>query len=133
MATAYFIPLGFIDRLEGDSAIFTLTNPKDVESLVPGTPVTVWNYSPQHLAVARTRGAITDLGGLKATFRAVDLALGPEWPEEEVTMKPGLPVYLALPDSFEPDSSRMPSREEAEYLAQRAADASAPRDPEDNG
>ena len=122
MATPYFIPLGFIDRLEGDSAIFTLTDPKDVESVAPGTPVTVWHYSRQHSAVARTRGAITNLGQLKATFKAVDVDLGAEWPPEEVAMQPGLPVYLALPDSFEPDLSRLSSRDEAESLARRAAD-----------
>ena len=36
-------------------------------------------------------------------------------------MQPGLPVYLALPNSFEPYSSRMVSQEDAESLAQIAA------------
>ena len=121
MVTPYIIPLGFIDKLDGASTTFTLTNPEDSASLGPGAPVTVWHYSPRYQAIAKTRGEITNLDELTASFRTAGVNLDPKWPTEEATMQLGIPVYLALPNSFEPHSSRMLSQGEAEALVQKMA------------
>ena len=59
MATPYIMPLGFIDRTTDDAIIFLLTNPEDSLGIRLGTPITVWRYSQEHLALAKLRGTIT--------------------------------------------------------------------------
>ena len=39
-----------------------LTNPEDSLDPRPGTPVTVWRYSPELLAMAKLRGAVSTVG-----------------------------------------------------------------------
>ena len=71
MAVPYIMPLGFIDQPTKDGATFILTNPEDSLGLRPGTPVTVWRYSPELLAVAKLRGAVSDVGYTTATFTTI--------------------------------------------------------------
>ena len=82
MARPYILPLGFIRHATEDGVIFTLSNAQDSTVLTRKTPVTVWRYSPEHLALAKIRGLITAVGYVTATFRTVESAIDPRWPEE---------------------------------------------------
>ena len=121
MATPYIMPLGFIDRPTEDGAILTLSNPEDSLSLRSDTPVTVWRYSPEQLALAKMRGLISAVGYVTATFRTVEFQIDPRWPEDEEILRQRTPVYLALEATFEPDPGRMLTREQAERMRNAAA------------
>ena len=116
MATPYIMPLGFIHHRTGDGAIIMLTNPEDSWTLQLGTPVTVWRYSRRRLAAAKSRGSISAVGYVTATFITVESHTDPRWPEDEPLLRPKTPVYLAEPDSFEPDPSRMLTQQQAEAM-----------------
>ena len=62
MARPYIAPLGFIESLTEDGATFTLSNHQDSAVLQSNTPVTVWRYSPEQLALAKIRGIIGAVG-----------------------------------------------------------------------
>ena len=124
MAQPYINPLGFIDRPTQNGAVILLTNPEESLSLRPGTPITVWRYSPEHLALGKLRGRITAIGYTTATFVTEDTQKGPRWPDEDL-VRPAAPVFLALEGTFEPDPSRKLTQEQAEAMqriAQRYAE-----------
>ena len=133
MVQPYIMPLGFIDRTTEDGAIIMLTNPQD--SLRTDTPVTVWRYSPEQLALAKMRGLISTVGYVTATFRTVELQVDPRWPEDEEILRERTPVYLALKATFEPDPGRMLTREQVETMRNAAAQYRKLRsgDPQDGG
>ena len=116
MVRPYINPLGFIDRITEDGATFTLTKPGDYGNVRPQTPVTVWRYSPEHLAIAKVRGHVTAVGYSAARFTVSETQADPRWPEGVNPLRTKAPVYLAMPESFEPDPSRMLSREEVDSL-----------------
>ena len=116
MATPYIAPFGFITQTTQDGAIFILSNAQDSANLSPGTPVTVWRYSPEHLALAKIRGLITAVGYVTATFRTVESTIDPRWPEEEQILRDKTSVYLALEGTFEPHPGRMLTQEKANRL-----------------
>ena len=62
MAKPYIIPIGFIDRTTDNRTIFLLNYPEDSLGLKLDTPVTVWRYSPEQLALAKVRGVISAVG-----------------------------------------------------------------------
>ena len=95
MAQPYINPLGFIDRPTQDGAVIILTNPEESLGLRPGTPITVWRYSPEHLALGKLRGRITTIGYTTATFVTEETEKGPRWPDEDL-VRPAAPVFLAL-------------------------------------
>ena len=69
------------------------------------------------------------MGYVTATFTTVETQIDPRWPEGRDLMLPKTPVYLALPDSFEPDPGRMLTQEQAdamEELARRYAELTRP-------
>ena len=72
MPTPYIMPLGFIDRPTETGATFILTNPEDSLSLKTDTPITVWRYSPEHLAIGRLRGHVNAVGYTTAAFATVE-------------------------------------------------------------
>ena len=115
MAKPYINPIGFIDRTTDNKTIFLLNNPEDSRGLKLDTPVTVWRYSPDQLALAKIRGVISAVGYVTATFRIVESAIDPRWPEEEI-LREKTPVYLALEGTFEPDPGRMLTREHANAI-----------------
>ena len=121
MATPYIMPLGFIDRTTDDGTIFLLTNPEDSLGLKLGTPVTVWRYSQEHLALAKLRGTITAVGFTRATFTSAHSLKDSRWPQDEDILKPKIPVYLAIPGSYEPNGSRMLSQEETDEIHRNIA------------
>ena len=49
------------------------------------SPVTVWTYSPEHLALGKVRGLITAVGYTTATFAAVETTTDPRWPGDELS------------------------------------------------
>ena len=106
MATHYIMPLGFIDRTTDDGAIFLLTSAEDSKELKPGTPVAVWRYLPEYLALAKVRGTITAVGYTTATFITVESAKDSRWPEDQQILVPAAPVFKAIKESFEPDPAR---------------------------
>ena len=82
MAQPYINPLGFIDRPTQGGAVILLTNPEDSPCLRPGTPITVWRYSPEHLALGKLRARITQVGDTTATFATDETETDPRWPDE---------------------------------------------------
>ena len=120
MAVPYIMPLGFIDQPNETGATFILTNPEDSLSLRLGTPVAVWRYSPEHLALGKLRGRITEVGYTTATFVTVETRNDSRWAEDLPTIRPAAPVFLALGDSFEPDPDRKLTQEQAESMRQIA-------------
>ena len=122
MATPYIMPLGFIDRTTKDGGTFTLTNPKESLSLRLNTPVTVWRYSPEQLALAKIRGLICAVGYITATFRTVESQIDSRWPDNQQLLRDRTHVYLALENSFEPDPVRMLTREQADAMQNIASE-----------
>ncbi len=116
MARPYIAPFGFIERLTDDGATFTLSNPKDSLGLLPNTPITVWRYSPEQLALAKIRGLISAVGYVTATFTTAEFQIDPRWPENEEILREKSPVYLALENSFEPDPGRMLTQEQVNTM-----------------
>ncbi len=116
MNTPYIMPLGFIYRKTEAGTVFLLTNPGESKNLRPDTPVTVWTYSPEHLALGKVRGLITAVGYTTATFSAVETTTDPRWPSDEEVLRPKTPVFLALNESFDPDPSRMLTQEQANRM-----------------
>lgn len=116
MTKPYIPPIGFITQTTDDGAAFTLSNAEDSVNLSRGTPVTVWRYSPEQLALAKIRGLITAVGYVTATFRTVESTIDPRWPEEEQILRDRTPVYLALEGTFEPHPGRMLTQEQANRL-----------------
>ena len=130
MAQPYINPLGFIDRPTQDGAVILLTNPEDSLSLEPGTPVTVWRYSPEYLAIGKLRGQITKVGYTTATFTPIETLTDPRWPDNLPIIRPAAPVFLSLQESFEPDPDRKLTQEQAQALsriAQRYAELARAR------
>ena len=121
MATPYIMPLGFIDRITEDGAIFQLTYPEDSKSIAVGTPVTVRRYSQKSLTSGKLRGRITAVGYTTATFETIETRTDPSWPKDEHILCLRSPVFLAQHESFEPDSSRATSPEKAELLRRMAS------------
>ena len=72
MARPYINPLGFIDRPTEDGAVILLTNPEDSLSLRLPTPITVWRYSPELLAIGKLRDSISTVGYTTATFTTIE-------------------------------------------------------------
>ena len=128
MMRPYINPLGFIDRPTVDGAVILLTNPEDSLSLRLPTPITVWRYCPEHLALGKLRGRITEVGYTTATFVTDEAQTDPRWPEDEKLLRPAAPVFLAIEGSFEPDPSRKLTPEKTEALrriARRYAELTA--------
>ena len=116
MAKPYIMPLGFIHRKTEAGTVFLLTSPGESKNLRPDTPVTVWTYSPEHLALGKVRGLITAVGYTTATFAAVETSLDSRWPGVQDVLRPKAPVFLALNESFDPDLSRMLTQEQANRM-----------------
>ena len=62
MARPYIVPFGFIKKATEDGGTFTLSNAEDSANLRLHTPITVWRYSPEQLALAKVRGVISAVG-----------------------------------------------------------------------
>ena len=120
MATPYIMPLGFIDRPTETGATFILTDPEDSLSLKTGTPITVWRYSPEHLAIGRWRGCVSAVGYTTAAFATVEYRNDPRWPEDLPVIRPAAPVFLALENSFDPDAERKLTPDQAEAMRRLA-------------
>ena len=120
MATPYIMPLGFIDRPTENGANFILTNPEDSLSLKVDTPITVWRYSPEQLAMGKLRGRVAAVGYTTATFTTVEFSNDPRWPEDLPIIRPAAPVFLALAASFDPDPERKLTPDQAEAMRRLA-------------
>ena len=133
MAKKRILPLGFIDRATDDGAIIMLTKPSESHTIRPETPVTLQARSTgEPRATARARGVITSVGYVTATFKTIKTRIDTKWPRGEDLLRPGTPVYQALPGSFVPDPARTISEEQAEDLRKLAAryrDLTRPRPP----
>ena len=120
MTTPYIMPLGFIDRTTDEGTVFLLTNPEDSAGLRLGTPVTVWRYSQEHLALARLRGRITAVGYTTATFKTSEREVGARWPDDDSILIPAAPVFIAIEGSYDPDPARKVTPERAEAFLRYA-------------
>ena len=122
MAARRILPLGFIDRTTDDGAIIMLTRPSESRDIQYDTPVTLRVRSTGATrATARVRGVITSVGYLTATFKTVETRKTTNWPQDQPVLQRGLPVYQALPESFNPDPARTLSKEQSESLSRIAA------------
>ena len=120
MATSYIMPLGFVERPTETGATFILTNPEDSLNLTLDTPITIWRYSPEQLAIGRLRGRVNAVGYTTAIFTTVEYSNGPRWPEDLSIIRPAAPVFLALEESFEPDPERKLTPDQAEAMRRLA-------------
>ena len=110
MVRPYINPLGFIDRITQDGATFTLTKPGDYAKLCGRrTPVTVWRYSPEHLAIAKVRGHVTAVGYSAARFTVSEYPSRPQVAgrsEPPANQSAGIPGHAGIlrarpqPDAF---------------------------------
>ena len=116
MAKPYILPLGFVYRKTEAGTVILLTNPGEPNNLRADTPVTVWTYSPEHLALGKVRGLITAVGYTTATFGTIETTTDPRWPGDADVLRPKTPVFLALGESFDPDPSRMLTQEQANRM-----------------
>ena len=110
--TPGIMPIGIIDESSENGAIFTLVRPGDRDTLRPGTPITVWNFHQDFEALAMIRGEISEISDTTGSFILNDSKIDPSWPHHIDPMGAGNPVYLAEPDSFQPDITRGPASPE---------------------
>ena len=85
--------------------------------------MTVWNFHQDFEALARTRGRISEVGETTAAFVITEESLDPSWPGHKDPIGEGNPVYLAEPDSFQPDIVRGAASPEEFEMAQRVRQA----------
>ena len=116
MPTRNLMPIGFIHRRTDAGAIIMLNSPEESRTLELGTPVTLWRYSRGRLAAAKVRGAVTAVGYVTATFEIEETQIDSRWSTDQEIIRPGVPVYLAEPGSFEPDPSRIMTQEQAQEI-----------------
>lgn len=114
------MPLGIIEQVTDDGAIFVMCRPTDSEDVSAGQPVTVWEMDQTTGARARYRGVISEIGDTVGAFIIRERDIDEGWPRGRHPVVPGNPVYLAMPDSYDPDPSRTGTLEEAELLADMA-------------
>ena len=116
------MPVGIIDSKTDHGAVFTMTRPDDHNRIAAGDTVTVWDlYTPRN-ALARYRGTIDEVRDTTASFTIDTKEIDHDWPQEMDPISPGNAVYLALPQSFQPNPTRTASREELAKM-QEIADA----------
>ena len=118
-------PIGIVDHSTNDGCIFTLTRPKDRETLVSGTQVTLWNAIQVEgkPVVVRFRGQVTEVSQTTAAMLITHADTNPRWPNQIDPMGSGMPVYLASPNSYHVDMSRIcESPEEMQFLTDMARD-----------
>ena len=61
------------------------------------------------------------MGYVTATFITLEARMDTRWPANQELIRRAAPVYLALPGSFEPDTSRTLTQDEAEAMQRLAA------------
>ena len=118
--TNFWMPLGIIEEVSQGGGILVMTRPDDGQHFTAGTPVTIWDMDGGSGALARYRGRLSEVGETVAAFIIEERQFDPSWPEDLDPLEAGNPVYLALPDSFEPDPSRLANRWELGHLQQLA-------------
>ena len=140
MPKAPILPLGFTIQATHEATVMLLTDPRESNTLKPGTPVTAWRYSAGHLALGKAKGTIIEVGYATAKFVISDTETDPRWPEDQDVIRPKTPVFLAVEDTFEPDPSRILTDELAQGIRRRAARHEAvakqpdnPENPENSG
>ena len=113
------MPVGIIKQSTEEGAIFTLTRPGDHSILKINSSVTVrnthWDQDEIPSGVM-VRGHVTEIGPTTATFKVAESKMGSYWPKDAGTLAPGSFVHLALPDSFDMDSSQIATQEKTEFL-----------------
>ena len=97
------MPIGIIEEPAPTGATFRLTPQGEKAELGTDTQVTVWQYHPAQLAMAKYAGRITRVGDKTATFSILRAEVDERWPAEINPLGPGAPVYLAQKGSFEPE------------------------------
>ena len=106
MTQTIVMPIGIIEEPTPAGATFRLTPQGQNAGLSPDAHVTVWRYHPEQLAMAKYTGRITQVRDDTATFTMLRVEIDERWPADINPLGAGAPVYLALPGSFEPDTSR---------------------------
>ena len=103
MEQTIVMPIGIIEGPSPAGAVFRLTPQGQRAGLRTDTPVTVWRYHPEQLAMAKYAGRITEVSDETATFSILRAEVDERWPSEINPLDTGAPVYLAQRGSFEPD------------------------------
>ena len=102
MSQTIVMPIGIIEREAPAGASFRLTPQGQEAGLETDTQVTVWQYHPERLAMAKCAGRITRIDNDTATFSILRAQVDERWPAEINPLGPGAPVYLAQRGSYEP-------------------------------
>ena len=117
------MPLGIIEQPTGggSGATFIFARLTDGLTVQPGQSITIWDEDRATGARARYRGVITEVGNHDASLYIEASDLDPNWPTGMDPIRPGNAVYLARPDSYDPDLSRgMGQAWEMEHLRDMA-------------
>ena len=115
------MPLGYIDESDEDSGSFSMARPTDRDFIVAGTPVLIRNEHQDYRATALLSGEVTETTGVTASFIITSRRIDANWPAHIDPKGAGNPVYLGLPNTFDPDFSRSSaSQDEILFLMQMA-------------
>ena len=129
MTTPFLAPLGTMVDINPEGASFLLMRPNAV---VADAPVVVWNFDDITGLVAKCRGIVTEVNHNQASFRIVDSDIPEQWPEDIPILEKDDPVYLGLPNSFNPDiKAGLATNTEYQYMRDLAEEqkADSGRDP----
>ena len=102
MAEPPLEPIGFIVQRSQNGATFTLAHPSHSGMVREGDHVTVWSRNVSYAATAKVLGQVTEVqdGRVNITILRTEVEAG--WPAACDILEPGSPVYLAVPNTFEP-------------------------------
>ncbi len=131
MTSTVPIPIGIITRTTANGAVLNLVRHLDQHPIAVGTPAAAWCCHPDSNAIAKFRGAITEVDGTAATFTIYGSEIEPGWPADAAPLEPGNVVFHAWLDSFEPDPNYLnlltnPAELADQFDASADTDADAP-------
>ena len=119
MTTPPIMPAAFIQQRTSNGATIVLAGPSGKDSLKIGDHVTVWSHNPGKAATAKVLGHVTQLESGKGAFAILKTEIDSRWPADLDIIETGSPVYLAVPDTFDPDTGTAGSSEESRTTVER--------------
>ena len=119
MITNHIImPIGIIKKSTGAGTTIRLIPPHpSADKLQP--QMNILTRDSETGAHARAAVRVVEIQGNVARFDILELETEPAWPEGRDPLAVGLPVYLGLPCSFEPDPEPQGREEEIQALLEK--------------
>ena len=120
MTTNHIIlPIGIIKKSTGAGTTIRLIPPHpSADKLQP--QMNIRTRDSETGAHAKATVGVVEIQGNMARFDILELETEPEWPEGMDPLAAGQPVYLALPDSFEPDPEPQGTVEEIQAFLEES-------------